>query len=80
MTSFTGSTFSRLPSLRERKEDIPVLVEYFIDRYASKAGKSIRGVYMTFSSVGSWGCAPERLRCAPRATVLISSEKHRKLS
>src|ERR1700747_34829 len=33
-----------VPSLRERKEDIPVLVEYFIDRYASKAGKSIRGV------------------------------------
>jgi PAS domain S-box-containing protein len=33
-----------VPPLRERQEDIPVLVEYFIDRYASKAGKSIRGV------------------------------------
>jgi transcriptional regulator with GAF, ATPase, and Fis domain len=33
-----------MPPLRERKEDIPVLVEYFIDRYARKAGKSIRGV------------------------------------
>jgi PAS domain S-box-containing protein len=33
-----------VPPLRERREDIPVLVEYFIDRYASKAGKSIRGV------------------------------------
>jgi PAS domain S-box-containing protein len=33
-----------MPSLRERKEDIPLLVEYFIDRYARKAGKSIRGV------------------------------------
>jgi transcriptional regulator with GAF, ATPase, and Fis domain len=31
-----------MPSLRERKEDIPLLVEYFIDRYASKAGKKIR--------------------------------------
>ena len=30
--------------LRERKEDIPVLVEYFIDRYASKMGKRIRGI------------------------------------
>jgi DNA-binding NtrC family response regulator len=30
--------------LRERKEDIPMLVEYFIDRYARKAGKTIRGV------------------------------------
>jgi len=33
-----------MPSLRERKEDIPLLVEYFIDRYASKAGKKIRGI------------------------------------
>ena len=32
-----------IPPLRERKEDIPMLVEYFIDRYASKAGKKIRG-------------------------------------
>ena len=28
----------------ERREDIPVLVEYFIDRYARKAGKTIRRV------------------------------------
>ncbi len=33
-----------VPSLRERREDIPVLVEYFIHRYARKAGKSIRGM------------------------------------
>jgi formate hydrogenlyase transcriptional activator len=33
-----------MPPLRERKEDIPVLVEYFIDRYASKAGKKFRGI------------------------------------
>ena len=33
-----------VPSLRERPEDIRVLVEYFIDRYARKAGKSIRGM------------------------------------
>jgi PAS domain S-box-containing protein len=28
-----------MPSLRERCEDIPLLVEYFIGRYAAKAGK-----------------------------------------
>jgi len=33
-----------MPSLRERREDIPLLVEYFIDRYARKAGKTIRGI------------------------------------
>lgn len=33
-----------IPPLRERQEDIRVLVEYFIDRYASKAGKHIRHI------------------------------------
>jgi transcriptional regulator with GAF, ATPase, and Fis domain len=33
-----------MPSLRERREDISLLVEYFIDRYARKAGKSFQAV------------------------------------
>jgi PAS domain S-box-containing protein len=33
-----------LPPLRKRKSDIPVLVEYFIDRYARKTGKNIKRV------------------------------------
>jgi formate hydrogenlyase transcriptional activator len=31
-----------IPPLRERKSDIRLLVEYFIDRYSSKTGKKIR--------------------------------------
>jgi PAS domain S-box-containing protein len=33
-----------MPPLRERSEDIPLLVEYFIDRYARKAGKTFHSI------------------------------------
>jgi PAS domain S-box-containing protein len=49
--SFRSDLFYRLnvfpieiPALRERKEDILLLVEYFIDRYARKAGKNFKTV------------------------------------
>jgi formate hydrogenlyase transcriptional activator len=48
---FRGDLFYRLnvfpievPPLRERCEDIPLLVEYFLDRYARKAGKNFQAV------------------------------------
>jgi transcriptional regulator with GAF, ATPase, and Fis domain len=31
----------QLPPLRERKEDIPILVNYFVNRYAQRAGRKI---------------------------------------
>jgi transcriptional regulator with PAS, ATPase and Fis domain len=49
--SFRGDLFYRLnvfpieiPPLRQRKDDIPILVEYFIDRYARKTGKKIKTI------------------------------------
>jgi PAS domain S-box-containing protein len=34
----------QIPSLRERADDIPVLVEYLIERYAKKAGKQFNSI------------------------------------
>jgi formate hydrogenlyase transcriptional activator len=34
----------KLPPLRDRKEDVPLLVNYFVDRYAKRAGKKIKHI------------------------------------
>ena len=34
----------KLPPLRERKDDVPLLVNYFVDRYAKRAGKKIKHI------------------------------------
>jgi transcriptional regulator with GAF, ATPase, and Fis domain len=50
--SFRADLFYRLnvfpievPPLRERLDDIPLLVEYFIGRYASRVGKKIMNIH-----------------------------------
>jgi PAS domain S-box-containing protein len=49
--AFRSDLFYRLnvfpietPPLRKRKEDIPLLIAYFIDRYTRKSGKAIRQI------------------------------------
>jgi PAS domain S-box-containing protein len=49
--TFRADLFYRLnvfpievPPLRDRREDIPMLVEYFVKRYTEKAGKQIRKI------------------------------------
>ncbi len=34
----------RLPSLRERKEDIPILIDYFIKKYTAEIQKEVTGI------------------------------------
>jgi formate hydrogenlyase transcriptional activator len=83
--SFRRDLFYRLnvfpvemPPLRARTEDISMLVEYFIDRYASKAGKRIRGVDQTALELlrsYSWpGNIRELQNVIERAVILCDTD------
>jgi PAS domain S-box-containing protein len=68
----------QLPSLRERADDIPLLVEYLIDRYAKKAGKRIRSIdkhtLALFQDYNWPGNVRELQNVVERAVVLCDSE------
>ena len=68
----------RIPSLRERADDIPLLVEYFVERYAKKAGKKIRSISKKtldlFQSYDWPGNIRELQNVVERAVILCGGE------
>jgi transcriptional regulator with GAF, ATPase, and Fis domain len=83
--TFRSDLFYRLnvfpievPSLRERREDIPLLVEYFIDRYAKKAGKRFQAVSkksLDLFQVYSWpGNIRELQNIIERSVIVCETE------
>jgi DNA-binding NtrC family response regulator len=72
-----------LPPLRERKEDIPVLVNYFIDYYAQRLGKTIKKVDQNISKELSGYFFPgniRELRNMVERALILSENSHLKLS
>jgi len=68
----------RVPSLRERKDDIPLLVEYLVERYAKRAGKKIRHIKkktLDLFQVYDWpGNIRELQNVIERAVILCDGE------
>jgi len=83
--AFRSDLFYRLsvfpigvPPLRERKDDIPLLVEYLIERYASKAGKRIKNIHkrtLELFQAYDWpGNIRELQNVIERAVILCDGE------
>ena len=68
----------RLPPLRERAEDIPILVEYLVDRFGKQTGKIIRSIEkQTLQRLTAYdwpGNVRELQNVIERAVVLSESE------
>jgi PAS domain S-box-containing protein len=84
--SFRADLFYRInvfpvevPPLRERKEDIRLLVDYFIDRYASKMGKKIASIdqkSLTLLQSYSWpGNIRELQNVIERSVIVCDSSE-----
>jgi len=67
-----------LPALRERVEDIPLLVEYLIERYSKKAGKRIKSIpretLQLFEAYDWPGNVRELQNVVERAVVLCDGD------
>jgi PAS domain S-box-containing protein len=70
-----------IPPLRKRKEDVPMLVEYFVKRYAEKTGKQIRKIdklTLELCQSYSWpGNIRELQNIVERSVILCSGETFR---
>jgi len=68
----------QVPPLRDRADDIPLLVEYLVDRYAKKAGKRIRGIskqtLQLFQSYSWPGNVRELQNVIERAVIVCDGE------
>jgi PAS domain S-box-containing protein len=68
----------QIPALRERPDDIPILVEYFIERYAKKVGKRIKTIgkqTLELFQAYDWpGNIRELQNVVERAVVLCDGE------
>jgi formate hydrogenlyase transcriptional activator len=68
----------RLPSLQERKDDIPLLVEYLVERYAKRTGKRISHIEKKtldlFQSYDWPGNIRELQNVIERAVILCDEE------
>lgn len=69
----------RLPTIAERREDIPLLVQHFVKIYANENGIPVKGVSekaMKMLSQREWpGNVREIENCIERALVMCSSRK-----
>jgi formate hydrogenlyase transcriptional activator len=68
----------RIPPLRERKDDLPLLVEYLVERYSKKIGKTFRHIKketLALFEVYDWpGNIRELQNVVERAVILCESE------
>ena len=67
-----------IPPLRERREDIPLLTEYFLDQLRNELGKPLPGISPAAMEllIGSYwsGNVRELKNCLERAAILVDNE------
>ncbi len=68
----------RIPALRERRDDIPLLVEYLVERYAKKTGKRFghikKSTLASFQAYGWPGNIRELGNVIERAVILCEGD------